>query len=153
MKTLKTVVIITMVVLGITSIQRLYAQDMQGNTGAAVTTDTKVAPGDMKQDKKDQWEQKKKGNRIDKMAEELNLTPEQKDKISAIMKDSDEQIKAQMQKARDNVKAIWDDSNQKIKGTLTPEQVQKFDKMEKERQEKMPKKEMKERMHHDKDAK
>ncbi|MCB4792113.1 MAG: hypothetical protein LHV68_09520 [Elusimicrobia bacterium] len=75
-----------------------------------------------------------------KMTKELSLTPEQKEKVGAILKEKSDKIKAEMQKMCDAKKAIKDESYQKIKEVLTPEQVQKFDEMKQKREEKMKKK-------------
>jgi Spy/CpxP family protein refolding chaperone len=72
-------------------------------------------------EKKDpaRWQEK----RVEKMVKDLDLTAEQKDKIAAVMKESDEARKAEMEK----MKALRQDEEQKIKAVLTPEQAQKYD--------------------------
>jgi Spy/CpxP family protein refolding chaperone len=77
---------------------------------------------------------------LNKMTKDLNLTPEQKDKISAIMKEKGEKRKAEMEKMHENSKTEMEATDKSIKEVLTPEQAQKYDKMKAERAEKMEKK-------------
>jgi len=79
-----------------------------------------------------QWEAK----RVDKLTKDLNLDADQQSKISGIIKDNEAARQAEYEK----LKAIKQDEDQKIKAVLTPEQVQKYDKMEAQRMEKMQKK-------------
>ena len=92
----------------------------------------------------EKWAQKKSEKmmekHLNKMSKSLNLTPEQKEKVSAIMKERAEKHKAEIQKAQDSMKAVRDESDQKIREVLTPEQAQKFDKQIQDRNEKMDKK-------------
>jgi len=85
---------------------------------------------------KSKWQEK----RIEKMAKDLNLTADQKEKVSAIWKENGDKRDAEMQKNRDAMKAIKDDEDQQIKALLTPEQSQKYEKQQAERKEKMDKK-------------
>jgi len=57
------------------------------------------------------WQEKK----IEKMSKNLNLTAEQKDKLSAIMKENGEKIKAEWQKCQEAVKVIREGEDQQIK--------------------------------------
>lgn len=102
-------------------------------------------------DKKDmqQGVEKMQQKHLDKMAKELNLTPDQKQKISAIMKENGEKRKTEMDKKREEAKAEMEATDKKITDILTPEQAQKFEKMKTDRKEKMEKKMKK--MHHDED--
>jgi Spy/CpxP family protein refolding chaperone len=74
---------------------------------------------------------------LDKMTKELNLTPEQKEKIEAIMKAKAEKNKAEMEKMRESMKAEMDATTAQIKEVLTPEQQVKFDKLQEEKKGKM----------------
>lgn len=76
---------------------------------------------------------------LDKMTKDLDLTPEQREKVSAIMKENNEARKAEMQKRMEAAKAR-ESTDAKIKAVLTPDQIQKFDAMRAERKEKMGKK-------------
>lgn len=80
---------------------------------------------------------------LDKMSKKLALTPEQKEKVAAVMKENGEKAKVEMQKMHEAMKAIQDEADKKIKELLTPEQIQKFDKMQEEQKAKSEKK-----MHH-----
>ena len=84
--------------------------------------------------------EKMQAKHLDKLAKELNLTPEQKDKISVIMKENGEKRKAEMQKMRENAKVEREAIDAKIKEVLTPEQAQKYDKMQADRKAKMEEK-------------
>jgi Spy/CpxP family protein refolding chaperone len=95
--------------------------------------------------------EKMQAKHLDKLTKELNLTPEQKDKISAIMKESGEKKKAEMQKMRENAKAEMEAKDKSIDAVLTPEQAQKFENMQAERKAKMEKKMKK--GHHDEEQK
>jgi len=90
-----------------------------------------------KSDKKMMEEQAK---HLEKMTKDLNLTPDQKSKVEVILKEKGDKMKAEMQKMQDDKKAIKDEADQKIKDILTPEQLQKFDKIQAEHKAKMEKK-------------
>ena len=83
---------------------------------------------------------KKQEQRLEKMTKDLNLTPDQKEKVGAILKEQGEKNKADMQKCQDTMKANRDSLDQNIKSVLTPEQVTKFEKMQADRKAKMDKK-------------
>ncbi len=80
--------------------------------------------------------------RMQEMAKELNLTPEQKEKLKAIMQEEIQKAKAirddtsmrRFQKAR-KLKAIRDDATPKVKAILTPEQFKKWQELRKENRE------------------
>ena len=71
--------------------------------------------------------------RLAKMAEELNLTDEQKTKIQAVMKDSAEQRKelrdATPEERRAKGKEILQEINAQMKAILTAEQFTKWEKL------------------------
>lgn len=64
-----------------------------------------------------------RGNKMEKMATELNLTDDQKIKLQEIWQKSREEMRAIRQKAETDIKNILD-----------PEQQQKFDAMKQQRQ-------------------
>ena len=97
--------------------------------------------------KMEQCTVKKDKKHLDKMAKELNLTADQKDKVAAIMKETGENRKTEMQKMRENAKAEMEATDKKIEAVLTPDQVQKFEKMKADRKEKMDKKMKKDHSH------
>jgi protein CpxP len=87
-----------------------------------------------------------RGDMMKKMAEELNLTDNQKEKLKPIMKEQGEKMKAVWDDAaasqddkRAKMKEIRDAGATKIKAVLTPEQLPKFEAMQKENQERMKK--------------
>ncbi len=84
--------------------------------------------------------EKMHAKRLDKLTKELSLTPDQKEKVSVILKESGEKNKAEMQKMKDSMKAMKEETDQKITAVLTPEQAQKYEKMKQDRKEKMKKK-------------
>lgn len=90
--------------------------------------------------KMEQAMEKKHQKHLDKMAKDLNLTADQKDKVAAIMKEAGESRKAEMKQARENAKAKMEATDKKIEAVLTPDQVQKFEKMKADRKAKMEKK-------------
>ncbi|MHB9156316.1 MAG: Spy/CpxP family protein refolding chaperone [Endomicrobiales bacterium] len=78
--------------------------------------------------------------KLETMSQALDLTPEQKEKVAAIMKESGEKAREEMKKSRESVKAIRTDSEQKIREVLTPEQAQKYGQLKAERTAKREKK-------------
>ncbi|MDB6122948.1 MAG: hypothetical protein JWQ71_1941 [Pedosphaera sp.] len=88
-----------------------------------------------------------RGDMMKKMAEELNLTDDQKEKLKPIMQEQGEKMKAlrdDTSATREDkmakMKEIRDAGATKIKAILTPEQTTKFEAMQKENQERMKKK-------------
>lgn len=92
-----------------------------------------VAPDKKVEQKKEDWQAK----RLDRMAKELNLTAEQKEKIAAIFKENDIKVKTVMDKAKKDMNAIRDTNEKQIKAVLTPEQAKKHDEMKAGMQKKM----------------
>lgn len=70
---------------------------------------------------------------VARMTEELSLSSEQAEQITAILEGSHEQIKA----SRENVREIHQQTHQKISEVLTPEQQETFDANREKRREKM----------------
>ncbi len=87
----------------------------------------------------EKWHEK----RLDKMAKKLDLSTEQKDKISAIMKENGEKMKAEMEKMRESHKAMREENQKKMNEVLTPEQQKKFAEMKPGKHEKTGKHEKK----------
>ena len=75
--------------------------------------------------------------RLNKMAEELKLTDEQKTKVEAAMKEQAEKMRglrdATPEERKEKVKAAQEDMSKKMKGILTAEQFAKWEKMPKGR--------------------
>ncbi len=67
--------------------------------------------------------------RIERMAKRLDLNPDQKAKVEAIIKEQ-----------HDKLRAIHDETRVRIQGVLTQEQIAKMDAMKKEHHGKMQKK-------------
>jgi periplasmic protein CpxP/Spy len=75
--------------------------------------------------------------RLNKMAEELKLTDEQKTKVEAVMKEQQEKMRgareananATPEVRREKAKAAREEVSKKMKGILTPEQFAKWEKM------------------------
>ncbi len=67
----------------------------------------------------------RRGNKMEKMATELNLSPQQKEEMQAIW-----------EAAREDMKAIRQKADADMKSVLDPEQQQKFDEMKQQRQAK-----------------
>ncbi len=85
----------------------------------------------MMQEKKEKYHQK----RLEKLTKELELTKEQGEKVSQIMKDGWGKIKVEKKKMREKVQAIRKGIDSQIEKTLTPEQSKKFKKHKKELRE------------------
>lgn len=75
-----------------------------------------------------------------RIAEELNLTAEQKPKVEAVMKDAAEKRKALRddtaltpEQRREKMKTIAEESKTKMKEILTPEQQAKMEELQKNR--------------------
>jgi Spy/CpxP family protein refolding chaperone len=74
-----------------------------------------------------------KQDRIERLTQELNLTPEQKDKISVIMDEKMAARKEDIKKMHEGQKGI----DNKIESVLTPEQKVKFAGMKSAQKDKM----------------
>lgn len=93
---------------------------------------------------KAKWQEK----RLERMTKQLGLTPEQKEKISAIFKENDDKIAAEAQKTKETVKTIMQDTDKQVTAALTPGQAKKYVEMKEERKAKAGK-----MRHHMKDGK
>lgn len=71
-----------------------------------------------------------------KLSDDLNLTPEQVEKIKPITEDTSAQLKAVHSDNNDRVRTIFKASHQRIKAILTPEQLEIFDRKNRERENK-----------------
>ncbi len=95
-------------------------------------SENKPAPM-MKMDQKENWQDKI----LDKMTADLGLTLAQRDKAAVIINESETKGKALMDKMREDMKVLREASEQKMKAILTEEQVQKYDQLTQNRQQKM----------------
>lgn len=91
------------------------------------------SPDTKREQKREDWQAK----RLDRMAKDLNLSVEQKDKIAAIFKENDAKAKVVMDKVKEDMDAIRATGDKQVKEVLTPEQVQKYDKIKEEMQKKV----------------
>ena len=74
------------------------------------------------------------GNRIDELAERLQLTADQKTKVQEIFGDTREQLRAARQEMEPRMSEIRRQADGRLQTVLTPEQWQKFQRMREERQ-------------------
>ena len=74
------------------------------------------------------------GNRIDELAERLQLTADQKSKVQEILGDTREQLRAARQEMEPRMSEIRRQADGRLQTVLTPEQWQKFQRMREERQ-------------------
>ena len=77
----------------------------------------------------------KGGDRIERMTKALDLTADQQAKIQPILDQAKPQIIAARKESRDKVKSIRENTQAQIRPLLTPPQQQKFDAMNKARED------------------
>ena len=73
-------------------------------------------------------------NRMDELAERLQLTAEQKTKVQEILSDTREQLRAARQEMEPRMAEIRRQADGRLQTVLTPEQWEKFQRMRDERQ-------------------
>jgi len=76
----------------------------------------------------------KRGNPVEHLTKALDLTPEQQAKIKPIIEQAKPQMKAARQESRQKMQAIRDNTMAQIRPILTPAQQQKFDAIQKARE-------------------
>ena len=74
-----------------------------------------------------------------KLSGDLNLTPEQVEKIKPITEETSAQLKAVHAENNDRVRAIFKASHEKIKSVLTPEQLTIFEQTNRDRENRIRK--------------
>lgn len=74
------------------------------------------------------------GNRMDELAERLQLTADQKTKVQEIFSDTREQLRAARQEMEPRMAEIRRQADGRLQTVLTPEQWQKFQRVREERQ-------------------
>ena len=74
------------------------------------------------------------GNRMDELAERLQLTAEQKTKVQEIFSDTREQLRAARQEMEPRMAEIRRQADGRLQTVLTPEQWQQFQRIRDERQ-------------------
>ena len=80
------------------------------------------------------WTRGGPGNRIDELAERLQLSAEQKTKVQEIFSDTREQLRAARQEMEPRMTEIRRQADGRLQTVLTPEQWEKFQRMRDERQ-------------------
>ena len=73
------------------------------------------------------------GNSLEHMTKTLDLTPDQQAKIGPILEQAKPQMKAARQESKEKMKAIRDNVRSQIRPLLTPPQQQKWDAIQKAR--------------------
>lgn len=77
----------------------------------------------------------KRENILEHMTKNLELTPEQQAKIQPILDQAKPQVAAARQEAMGKMKAVRDATRAQIRALLTPAQQQKFDALQKARED------------------
>jgi periplasmic protein CpxP/Spy len=110
---------ITMLMLGLNSFARPQAAAQQSAPAQAAP---KMAPHQLSVDE-----------RMDRMSKELNLTPEQKEKIRPLLEEQDKQMSELRsntsltpEQKRDKARAMMMEAHEKFVAVLTPEQKEKL---------------------------
>ena len=80
------------------------------------------------------WARGGPGNRIDELAERLQLTADQKTKVQEIFSDTREQIRAARREMEPRMAEIRRQADGRLQTVLTPEQWQQFQRIRDERQ-------------------
>jgi protein CpxP len=75
------------------------------------------------------------GNSLEHMTKTLELTPDQQAKIGPILEQAKPQMKAARQESKEKMKAIRDNVRSQIRPLLTPVQQQKWDAIQKARED------------------
>jgi len=75
--------------------------------------------------------------RLQRLCQELELSKEQEEKVSQIMKKGWERIQKEMKKMKERVLAIKKDGDRQIEKLLTTEQLEKFKELKKEKGKRM----------------
>ena len=80
------------------------------------------------------WARGGQVNRIDELADRLQLTADQKTKVQEIFSDTREQLRAARQEMEPRMAEIRRQADGRLQTVLTPEQWQKFQRLREERQ-------------------
>jgi protein CpxP len=75
------------------------------------------------------------GNSLEHMTKTLDLTPDQQAKIGPILEQAKPQMKAARQESKERMKAVRDNIRSQIRPILTPVQQQKWDAIQKARED------------------
>jgi protein CpxP len=91
-------------------------------------------PAAKNNDRPNRWHHKR-GNPVEHLTRALDLTPEQQAKIQPIFDQAKPQMKAARQEAKQKLQAIRDNLRSQIRPILTPAQQQKWDALQKARED------------------
>ncbi|MEY2584297.1 MAG: motif family protein [Verrucomicrobiota bacterium] len=91
-------------------------------------------PAAKNNDRPNRWHHKR-GNPVEHLTKALDLTPEQQAKIQPIFDQAKPQMKAARQEAKQKVQAIRENIRSQIRPILTPAQQQKWDALQKARED------------------
>ena len=80
------------------------------------------------------WARGGPGNRMDELADRLQLTADQKTKVQEIFSDTREQLRAARQEMEPRMAEIRRQADGRLQTVLTPEQWEKFQRIRDERQ-------------------
>ena len=84
------------------------------------------------------WVRGGPGNRIDELAERLQLTADQKTKVQEIFSDTREQLRAVRQETEPRMEEIRRQADGRLQTVLTPAQWQQFQRLRDERRRRGP---------------
>lgn len=90
-------------------------------------------PAAKNNDRPNRWHHKR-GNPVEHLTKALDLTPEQQAKVQSIIDQAKPQIKAARQEAKQKAQAIRENIRSQIRPILTPAQQQKWDALQKARE-------------------
>jgi periplasmic protein CpxP/Spy len=79
--------------------------------------------------------QRNRGNHVERLTKALDLTPDQQAKVKAIFEQAKPQIKAAREEGRQKAQAIRENIRSQIRPILTPAQQQKWDAIQKARED------------------
>jgi protein CpxP len=91
-------------------------------------------PAAKNNDRPNRWHHKR-GNPVEHLTRALDLTPEQQAKIQPIFDQAKPQMKAARQEAKQKVQAIRENIRSQVRPILTPAQQQKWDALQKARED------------------
>src|SRR6478752_1118562 len=86
-------------------------------------------------DRHQRWQNKRGGDRLERLTKALDLTPEQQAKIKPIFEQAKPQIQAARLESMQKMQAIRENVQAQIRPILTPAQQQKWDAMQKARED------------------
>jgi Spy/CpxP family protein refolding chaperone len=69
---------------------------------------------------------------LDRFSRKLDLTPEQRQKVGAIMEESGKKMRSLWDESRPKAEALRKETADKIRALLNPDQIKKFDAFQKE---------------------